>query len=394
MKILTFKGRGISRPIINGINSALKELGHKVKCIDIKELKGKGEKAIKGLIADIRGFDPECVLFYGIYGIIPVDTTDGKSTLFDILRVPYASLFFDDPFISLPIYSQYRDSPFYHIFVFDRVYLDRLQSLGFKRLHHLPIGTDPDIFKRIELDEASRMLYNADLSFVGHIFPREEFSEERRDWDPLLNRIIDEVVRLKLENFSIPVLSILREIVKRFPAKEQRDFEAFLYSRSSPYFLCQIYKEVDSIYRKGLIDALPKTCDVYGMEEFISQRARIRGKIEYEKELPKLYNATKININITTSQSITSPTQRIFDVSACGAFVLTDYRPGLEEFFKLEEEIVYYRTAQELKELVEYYLAHPDERQAIAQAAYIRTMRDHTYKKRMEMALEMMKVSG
>lgn len=397
MRVITFKGRGISGPIINSINFALKEMGHQVNCIEAKKLKvpyASSKEVLEKLITEIRGFAPQLALFYGIYGIIPVDTSHGKSTLFDILKVPYASLFFDDPFISLPIYSQYRNSSFYHIFVFDRIYLDRLHSLGFRRLHHLHIGTDPAIFKKIELDDVSREKYSSNLSFVGHIFPKEEFEEERSDWNPFLNRVIDETVRLKLENFSLPVLLILSEIAKSLPIKERKDFEAFLYSKSSPYFLCQIYKEIDSLYRKGFIDALPLPVDAYGGEEFISDKIRLKGKIDYEKELPKLYNATAINLNITTSQSITSPTQRIFDVSACGAFVLTDHRPGIEELFKVGEEIICYRTPEELKDLVRYYLDHSDERKVIAQRAHTRTLKEHTYKERMKTVLEVVGGTG
>jgi len=390
MKIFTFRGRGISRPIINSINSALKELGHEVKCIDGQELKGQAPSAkiIEDLIAEIKRFNPELALFYGVYGIIPVETPQGKTTLFDILKIPYVSLFFDDPFISFPIYSQYRDSPFYHITVFDRVYLDRLLSLGFKKVHHLPIGVDPSIFKKMELDKASYERYHTRLSFVGHIFPKEEFEEERISWNPFLNKIIDETVKIKMRNFHLPVPAILSEIIKTIGGKGQKTLEDFLQTRSSSYFLCQIYKEIDSLYRKELINALPIPIDLYGGEGFISDKTRMRGGIDYENELPRLYSATEINLNITTSQSITSPTQRVFDVSACGGFVLTDYRPGIEEWYRLGEEIICYHTPEELRDLINYYLDHPEERQAIAERAYLRTIREHTYKERMKQVIK------
>jgi len=46
------------------------------------------------------------------------------------------------------------------------------------------------------------------------------------------------------------------------------------------------------------------------------------------------------------------------------------------------KEVVAYRTPEECAELIRYYLAHDDERQAIARAGQARTLREHTYEHR------------
>jgi spore maturation protein CgeB len=393
LRVLTFKGRGISRSIISSINSALKELGHSVKCIDQREIpKGKAEEVVTSLISDIREFDPHLAIFYGIYGIIPVKTPKGETTLFDLLKVPYASLFFDDPFISFPVYSKYRTSPFYHIFVFDRAYIPRLNYLGFTQVHQLSIGTDPHIFRKIPLDEDDLRRYGSELSFVGHIFLQDEFSIERKDWNPTLNRIVDEVTRMKLRRMDLPVPLILNEFLKSLSQEEREWMMEFMNTKSSSYLLCQIYKECDSLHRKRIIDGLDMKIDLYGVEEEISSNARLCGRIEYGEELAKLYNATKINLNITTTQSISSPTQRIFDVTACGGFILTDYHKELENLFKVGEEIICYRDIKDLNHLIHHYLRHPDEREEVALMAHQRTLQHHTYRHRMEELLEKLKV--
>ena len=47
------------------------------------------------------------------------------------------------------------------------------------------------------------------------------------------------------------------------------------------------------------------------------------------------------------------------------------------------KEVVAYRTAEECAEHVEYYLRHAAEREAIASAGHVRTLRDHTIHQRM-----------
>lgn len=58
---------------------------------------------------------------------------------------------------------------------------------------------------------------------------------------------------------------------------------------------------------------------------------------------------------------------RIFDVTASGGFILTDYLPEIEEVYG--DSIATYKDYYEFKEKLEYYLAHPEERAEMAQRA-------------------------
>ncbi|GAB4490876.1 MAG: hypothetical protein OHK006_24200 [Thermodesulfovibrionales bacterium] len=71
--------------------------------------------------------------------------------------------------------------------------------------------------------------------------------------------------------------------------------------------------------------------------------------------------------------------RRTYDIAACGGFQLSDHKPDLEAIFRVGSEIVCYRSMDELKEQIPYYLSHPDERRAIADAGLKRVLRDHTY---------------
>ena len=79
--------------------------------------------------------------------------------------------------------------------------------------------------------------------------------------------------------------------------------------------------------------------------------------------------------------------KRTFELGGMGAFQLTDNRPALNEYFEVGKEVVTFDGRADLKEKVQYYLARPDERQRIAQAAAERAHRDHTFEKRLEVLL-------
>jgi hypothetical protein len=74
---------------------------------------------------------------------------------------------------------------------------------------------------------------------------------------------------------------------------------------------------------------------------------------------------------------------RLYEATGMGALLLTEEKHNLGELFLPGQEAVAYRDEHELVELASYYLAHEDERAAIAAAGQRRTLRDHTYAVRM-----------
>jgi spore maturation protein CgeB len=74
---------------------------------------------------------------------------------------------------------------------------------------------------------------------------------------------------------------------------------------------------------------------------------------------------------------------RLYEVTGTGALLVTDAKRNLGELFAVGDEVVAYESAGELAKKVEYYLAHEDERAAIASAGQERTLREHTYAERM-----------
>ena len=80
---------------------------------------------------------------------------------------------------------------------------------------------------------------------------------------------------------------------------------------------------------------------------------------------------------------------RIFDVTACGGFIISDYIEGIEEIYG--DAIPMYKTEEEFVELIKYYLEHEDERREKAKKAQEITKKHFTSDKIVAKMLEIMK---
>jgi len=106
-------------------------------------------------------------------------------------------------------------------------------------------------------------------------------------------------------------------------------------------------------------------------------------------EKAKAISGTAISLNLHHPlNDIDGVNRRTYDIAGCGGFQLADYKRDMEKVFKVNEEIICYKTIEELKKLIPYYLNHPDERSQIAGAAHERVIKEHTYDHRAKQILE------
>ncbi len=108
-----------------------------------------------------------------------------------------------------------------------------------------------------------------------------------------------------------------------------------------------------------------------------------RGRASGET-VQKIYNASKIVLNINHPQSRHGVNARTFEIPCCEAFEIVNYVNGLDDLFIIGEEIVCYKRTEELKDIVEHYLVHEDERREIVRKGYARVKRDHTWHQRVQ----------
>ncbi len=105
----------------------------------------------------------------------------------------------------------------------------------------------------------------------------------------------------------------------------------------------------------------------------------------------KIYSAAKIVLAVHFYQEgvpCDQASPKLFEAMACGAFVLCDDQKDARTLFKDGEHLVFFKDAEDLRSKVEYYLAHPKERQRIASAGRAEVLAHHTYEKRLSGILD------
>lgn len=93
-----------------------------------------------------------------------------------------------------------------------------------------------------------------------------------------------------------------------------------------------------------------------------------------------IFGSSKINLNFSgvPNRDRMGLKGRTPEVCLAGGFVLTEYAPGLENYFEIDREIVCFKNSEEMIDKINYYLAHDEERRAIAQAGWKRACNEYT----------------
>ena len=107
--------------------------------------------------------------------------------------------------------------------------------------------------------------------------------------------------------------------------------------------------------------------EVWGLDMY---RALARSRVTLNRHI----NVAENNAN----------NMRLYEATGVGALLVTDQKDNLGELFEVGKEVVAYSSPEEAAELIRYYITHPNEARAIAQAGQARTLREHTYRRRME----------
>ena len=102
------------------------------------------------------------------------------------------------------------------------------------------------------------------------------------------------------------------------------------------------------------------------------------------KDLVSIFSNSRINLNFNISMvdsKIKEIKARVVEVPMCGGFLLTSYAEGLEEYFRIGEEIICFTSLQDLISKVKYYLENDEERKKIAAAGYKAALERHTWQR-------------
>ncbi|MCS6897314.1 MAG: glycosyltransferase [Nitrospira sp.] len=200
---------------------------------------------------------------------------------------------------------------------------EAFRRAGARHVQYLPVAVDPQVHAPCLLTEAERAEFGADVSFVGAGY---------RNRRALLPRWLSNEWTFKLWG---------------------NEWEGA--------------SELESVLQRGGARIDTETCR-------------------------KVFNASAINLNL---HSYAGPSldpladfvnPRTFELAGCGAFQLTDERSLLPDLFA-EQEVVRFRSPEDVPRLIRTWLPDHEGRRAVAAAARQRALAQHTYRHRMETLL-------
>lgn len=228
--------------------------------------------------------------------------------------------------LDTPFRNSVRHFPhlFDHFFIFDRSYLTPLKERGARKVQFLPCACDETVYRPMTLTAAEKRRFESEIAFIAWYYPSR--------------------------------LSMVKTL---------QDFDLKVWGRgwTQPQVQRTLRKMKPNIFRG---------------ERYVNDLTSA-----------KIYNATQIGLNVhgfhTEEGGLNS---RTFDLLACGTFELTDFVPGMEELLTPGKEVAVYRSQEEARDRIAYYLRHPEERKRIAARGRERTLREHTYLHRMKTVLQ------
>ncbi len=216
--------------------------------------------------------------------------------------------------------------------------------------------------------QSNNQYKNEKISFIGSFIQSQEFHDERLN---LIEFLLDEEIDL-----TIYTDLRLESSIK-------------LLSKQSAYVLTKFLK---SIGLKDILFNLPLIKKVALLNEMpkkykytTSFRQKINSNPLYGLEMMKALAKSQIGLNIHGGVAGDyAANVRMFEVTGVGSCLVTDNKKNMKEFFEPDKEVVVYSSFDECKEKLNWLLDHPVECDAIGKAGQNRTLKDHTYKIRVE----------
>jgi len=340
---------------------ALADLGHEVIYIEDILSPDAYRKVIERLKVDV-------VLLWGSSLQNFLMSAEGPFFL-DDMEVPYATLWTDNPVKHLYLLKDVRTPNHKAQFVPDTQVIAQMEGLGFDNLHYLPPWhIDPEIFRPVPAEPE----LTCQVGFAATVNAYEaERAKWRNFWDYRMNAAANTVIaRLDAEKDHVDVFDMLAD------EWDPWSLEFSLISHA-------MYFEQKAIVRRQVIEAMgDRLLDIVGIGSAVTDRPNVHMHRGMEwHELSRFFCSTAVNVNCTPWPK--SCHHRVFQATASGAFMITDWRDDAAALYEPDEEVVYFKSLDELPGLIDRYLADEESRTRIAAAGRLRFLSEHTASHRM-----------
>lgn len=307
---------------------------------------------------------------------------DGSGILSDLTNkyyIPLAVWFVDDPRPILLHQQQFVKKNMF-AFCWEKAYLPFLKTCGFAEAHYLPLATDPEMFK-----PEGPVFHSTHLGFVGSSMGKsflEKITSKflwKRELDPLVRTIARKIISNSHCDIKKEIQQSCANLSFAYPYTD---------NRNETWFQSYIIHTASMLKRKSLIESLiPSGIELFGDPEgwhlLCGDTIVCHPDIDYRHTLASVYRGITLNVNNTSCQMVSAVNQRVFDVPACGGFLLTDAQSDLLELFE-KDEVAQYDSLDELIEKISFFSVHPRERSLISSKARSHIIEEHTYSHRLK----------
>lgn len=313
------------------------------------------------------------------------------------LKVPYVCWTVDSPVPEL--FSNALKNTYNRVFLFDRAQYDFFSPVNPSCIHYLPLAADVKSFEDVVLSmtDEDYAAYGAEVSFVGSLYT-EKCRYDSLSLSDRTRGYVDGLMEAQLKIFGGNLLSesltesVIREIADADPdfylGEDLRDgVERYLTAHQ------YIGMKLAALERERILKRLSEHFPVtlYTRSDASAlPRVDCRGGVSTLTEMPKVFQASRINLNMTIRPIETGLSQRVWDVLACGGFLLTNYQAEIPDYFEVGKDLETYESPEELEEKIQYYLTHEEERMEIAINGYEKTAASHTYEMRLTQMIKIL----
>lgn len=364
------------------IKDAFNKEGHSIICFPFSNKDARRDAEIEAaLTARLRETVPDAVFSFNYFPLI--------SNVCKQEGLPYLSWIYDSPYVML--YSYTAINPCNTIYVFDKALCRKFQTAGIRTVHYLPMAANTQ-----RLDAMGNPAPVYDISFVGSLYTESHNFYDRMETlsdyaKGYLEGLMNAQMKIQGYNFIQDSLSpIMEELYRALPMDPNPDG---VETREYLYAQYVINRKITGIERLRLLTAITKrhTLDLFTLDPtFTLPNLHNHGTADYYTQMPLVFKQSRINLNISLRSIESGIPLRAFDILGSGGFLLSNYQEDFLEYFTPGEDFVCYESEADLLHKLDYYLAHEDERQAIARNGHAKVAAAHTYRDRVRQMLALL----
>lgn len=314
------------------------------------------------------------------------------SNVCERFHVKYVSWTCDNPLISMYHESVFHDCNY--IFTFDKTNYLEFKQMGVNHIWYLPLAVDTNRMDTIVQEADDLYRYQADIAFVGSLYERNSYDKIKNSLPEYLRGYFDATMeaQMNISGANIVESMLTTDILEQLESYFHLEKSEGSFSDLGLIFQTTVLGfKIAEIQRRRALTELSKfhRVHVYSNSD-VSQLLRVQycGSVDYWSELPKVFHEAKINLNFTIPNIKSGIPLRVWDVLGAGGFLMTNYQAEIPLYFEEGKEIICFDGSEDLKEKVQYYLEHEEERKEIAKNGYEKVKRWHDYRTRLQKILE------